>query len=563
MIDQIRPLMIRFFAAALLTVAVASAQDGSPVFRTGTTLVEFTIIALDGKGNPISDLKPEEITIRENNGNRELAFFRFEGGEQAETGVQLPAGAFTNRPELAPGQPRNVTAILLDSLNTAPEDQVYARAQVMRLMRQVAPDTRVAVYLLGSDLRVLHDFSDDPQSLRESVAATKSGLALQATDDLATLAADAQAFNESLKGIMRSSAVTGQTAMLEVSQMANQLSSERRSRRTLASIEALGDHLVGIPGRKSIVWITGGLQMLSVTSGPNGIVKSYEGWMRNTGQKLATQGIAMYAVDARGNHGPTTNAGFEARKGRTIGEDRGRQGIFEEPKMASAISSDPLAALEKLAELTGGRAIFHTNDLTRGIRAVASDLKGAYSLAFYSAEAPDGKWREIGVKVSRRGVKLRHAEGYLAEAPANTARPWTDSEWSAAVISPITATSLAIDARGSLSSKTDVNELTLAVQFDASALHFRSSGRGARTAYVELAFADKAADGTFTITRQPLQLPYDVEHPNQPFQASHAWKLAPGVATVRVIVHDQLTGQFGTLDLPVSRLPRLPGKSNN
>ncbi|MDA0205025.1 MAG: VWA domain-containing protein [Acidobacteria bacterium] len=551
---------IRLLLAVSLLLSGANAQEEPLVFRGGTTLVEFTVIALDGEGDPVTDLSPQELSVREKGRPRELAFFRFEGGEQEETPVQLPAGSFTNRPELSPGPPRNVTAILLDSLNTQPEDQIYARAQVMRFMRELAPDTRVALYLLGRDLQVLHDFTDDPASLRDSIAKADTRLQMQMHDDVETMAIDAQAFIDSLPADIQASVIPSQTALIELAQMANQQSSERRTRQTLASLETLGDHLAGIPGRKSLVWISGGIQMLSITgqmgNGPRGGIKSYEDWMRATGQKLATQGVALYAVDARGNHGSSTSGGYEAKRVRTMTRDRGRPGIFEEQMQASAISNDPLPAMEKIAGITGGRAIFHTNDMTRGITAVASDVKGTYSLGFYTVDDPDGKWRPIDVKVSRDGVKLRYSQGYLAAAPTKTARPWTDQDWNTAITSPVSATTLAIDARGALASRGDVQEVSLTVQFAPQSLHFQAAKTDLRLAFVELALVDKAANGAFSVKLQQLQLPYNREHPDKPFQVHHSWTLAPGTDTVRVIVHDQLTGQFGTLDLPMAQLPR-------
>ncbi len=561
--SQLRP-FVQLLLAASLTLSIGSAQEELPVFRGGTTLVEFTVIALDGKGNPITDLKPDEIQIREKGHDRDLAFFRFEGGEQEEASIQLPAGAFTNRPELSPGPPRNVTAILLDSLNTLPEDQIYARAEVMRFMRELAPDTRVAIYSLGRELQVLHDFTDDPASLRESIARVDTRLEMQRTDDVETMAVDAQAFIDSLPLNVQASFIPAQTALIELAQMANQQSSERRTRQTLSAIETLGDHLAGIPGRKSLVWISGGIQMLSVTgqmgNGPRGGIKSYEDWMRATGQKLATQGVALYAVDARGNHGSSTSGGYEAKRVRTMTRDRGRPGIFEEQIQASNLSNDPLPAMEKIAEITGGRAIFHTNDMTRGITAVAADVKGTYSIGFYAADEPDGKWRPIDVKVSRDGVKLRYSQGYLAEAQAKSARPWTDQDWNTAITSPVSATSLAIDARGALSPRADAQEVSLTVQFAPEGLHFQAAKDNRRLAFAELAFVDKAANGAFSVKLQQLQLPYNAEHPEEPFQVHYSWELAPGTETVRVIVHDQLTGQFGTLDLPVAQLPRQQSK---
>lgn len=51
-------------------------------FRAGTTLVEFTIVALDDKGNPVTDLTREDLVVTEQGQPREVVFFRFEGAPE-------------------------------------------------------------------------------------------------------------------------------------------------------------------------------------------------------------------------------------------------------------------------------------------------------------------------------------------------------------------------------------------------------------------------------------------------------------------------------------------------
>src|SRR5580704_16914705 len=77
----------------------AGQELGTPTFRTGTTLIEFSVVALDVSGNPVTDLKKEDILITELGKRRDVAFFRFEGtGGNGQVQRLLP-GEFSNRSE--------------------------------------------------------------------------------------------------------------------------------------------------------------------------------------------------------------------------------------------------------------------------------------------------------------------------------------------------------------------------------------------------------------------------------------------------------------------------------
>ena len=124
------------FTAAAVTLA---AQDSTPIFRAGTTLVEFTIVATDHNGQPVTDLTQNDITIVQNGKPQPVAFFRFEGSAFGPGAAEvkhepIAPGIFTNRSEYFPGPARNVTAIVIDTLNTLPEDQVAVKAHVMQYL---------------------------------------------------------------------------------------------------------------------------------------------------------------------------------------------------------------------------------------------------------------------------------------------------------------------------------------------------------------------------------------------------------------------------------------------
>jgi len=98
---------MRKIAAAAFVVssaAIVFAQESTPIFRTGTTLVEFTIVATDERGQPVTDLKQNEISIIQNGKPQAVAFFRFEGSAFGPGAVEtkhepIAPGIFTNRTE--------------------------------------------------------------------------------------------------------------------------------------------------------------------------------------------------------------------------------------------------------------------------------------------------------------------------------------------------------------------------------------------------------------------------------------------------------------------------------
>jgi hypothetical protein len=82
-----------------------------------------------------------------------------------------------------------------------------------------------------------------------------------------------------------------------------------------------------------------------------------------------------------------------------------------------------LDTLRTLAGNTDGRAIINRNDLATGMKQIIRDSSGYYLLGYNSTQAPtDGKFHEIKVKVTRRGLDVRARKGYWALTAADAAR---------------------------------------------------------------------------------------------------------------------------------------------
>lgn len=557
--------------AAALTYAAQ--QESTPIFRAGTTLVEFSIVATDGRGQPVTDLKQNEITIVQNGRPQPVAFFRFEGSAFAPDATEparepIAPGLFTNRIEYSPGPARNVTALVIDTLNTVPEDQVAVKAQVMQYLRALAPNTRVAVYMLGANLRILHDFTDDLEALRERLAKHNIEYNIQAVsaDELVRRQLqEAEHFNDAVDEFNDPDAEVDEDAQFEAERQAEldkvrghmaraeeyfqEQIHMRRVNQTVASLEALGNHLAGIPGRKNMVWISGGLAMLT-QGAQDRWVNSYTSQVRTLARRLATQGITVYPVQAIG-----LQVGILGTNTTAQGSSKGQAEKTHLRPMTRENDLRIWGTMDLLADVTGGRTFRNSNDLTAGVRAAATDLRGSYSVGFYVPENSDNRWRQFDVRVSRPGVRVLHRQGYMALAPVRQPVNWSQSEWQAAMQNPLGSTSIRLDARADVVP----NGLNVLIQMAADDLYYKRVN-GAPVTDLEIAFGERNTKEWTRVRRDGATITIK-ENPQQAVKASivrfqKMWTIEPDTTQVRLIVRDRMTGRFGALDMPLKDIQR-------
>jgi Ca-activated chloride channel family protein len=72
--------------------------------------------------------------------------------------------------------------------------------------------------------------------------------------------------------------------------------------------------------------------------------------------------------------------------------------------------------LQEFAEETGGRyfAPATWEDLDEAFFAIATELRSQYNMSFVPTTPRDGKYHEIEISTTRKGVKVRARRGYFA-----------------------------------------------------------------------------------------------------------------------------------------------------
>jgi VWFA-related protein len=84
---------------------------------------------------------------------------------------------------------------------------------------------------------------------------------------------------------------------------------------------------------------------------------------------------------------------------------------------ATAPDADPLRTIA--AETDGGT---FTGDLDAGLRRAAVDASRYYLLTYRSERPDDGRFREVVIRTTRGGIKLRARKGYVGPSPDDTLR---------------------------------------------------------------------------------------------------------------------------------------------
>src|SRR5580698_4290323 len=117
-------MMRRWIILFLLAIA-AAAQDSSPdpTFRTGTELVQVSVVAQDQNGKAVEGLHRKDFQVFDNRAQQEIRLFLEEKPTPAQEVAKLPAGVFTNH--IATDGATGYSVLLFDNLNIDSGQDVF------------------------------------------------------------------------------------------------------------------------------------------------------------------------------------------------------------------------------------------------------------------------------------------------------------------------------------------------------------------------------------------------------------------------------------------------------
>lgn len=421
-------------SATVPNAPVSQGSEGITTIHARTNLVIVDVVVTDSKQNPVHNLSASDFSLFENNKPQQIKSFEEHSALPAADLAnlaptpKLPPGLFTNKPTAPSQGPVNI--LLLDYLNTPLSVQPYARQQLIDYLNKTPPGTRIAIFAISTNLVMLQGFTSDPAVLKAALTSKKG--TPQASDILTSPVNGGPQGNTVLSDNFSSIAIEPGVELaniLRAQALETAFEQDLRAKITLGAFDSLSRYLVGIPGRKNVIWFSGSFP-LSLEPNPN-LADAFDSVVRNddeirkTDNLLTRAQVAVYPVDARGvfsdpsqgamngaSTPPPVLAGTSVMAGDSASADANSQMDFLQQ---TAQEHETMFAM---AEDTGGHAFVNTNNLTQAVKQAIENGSNYYTLT-YSPSNPqwDGRFRAIKVKVEQSGVKLSYRKGYYADDP--------------------------------------------------------------------------------------------------------------------------------------------------
>ena len=404
-------------ALALLVTITATAQDVTPetaapfVETIDVNVVNIEVYVTDKHGQRVEGLTPDDFELTVD--RRPVAidyFYAIQNGQATAADRTLPE-AEERQPRLENTVPRPVPEdqrlrliVFVDNFNLRPFNRNRALAATRSFLRQRSrPGDELMLVSYDRSLRLRHPFTNDSQQIVEALFDLEDESGHRLTYD-----SERREMLEMIYDTETLDQIRGRASQ-HVQAIHNDL------RFTLQTLQDHVESLAGLPGRKAILYVSDGLPLRAGADIYEALADRFpdDSSVRNNVfrydltrdfESLTRQAnahrVTFYTLDAAGLRSYTYS---DASNGSLSGNANIDQAHFDNLQQP----------LRLMAAETGGLAILGTNDFTTPLNRVADDFDSYYSLGFSSAGV-EGRYHDVKVRLKdrRKGVQLRHREGY-------------------------------------------------------------------------------------------------------------------------------------------------------
>jgi VWFA-related protein len=399
----------------------ASPPEVGEVVKISTNLIQLDVSVTDRNGNPITDLRADEIEIYENGQRQKIAGFSFVSSTRERTAAAAPTavpGVPVPPVRLRPEQVRRTIALVVDDLSLSHETTYLTRRALTKFVdEQMQEGDLVAIIRSGAGVGALQQFTSDKRILHTAIQRVK-------WNPMGTGGVSAFSPIEPNPAAVQSAAGDTSVTAADIEEETNRLNAFDDFRGsvfaagTLGSLQFILRGMAGYPGRKSVVMFSEGFRLFQRDRDGTPRTGKVMDFMRELVDQANRASVVFYTIDPRGLMYTGLTAadntrGMSPAAMRAAMRSRGDD-LFETQ-----------GGLNYLAQETGGFAFFNQNDLNRGVARILQD-QSYYLLAYEpdpeTFDAANRRYNRVEIKVLRQGAEVRYRSGFFNQpGPANVA----------------------------------------------------------------------------------------------------------------------------------------------
>ncbi len=401
MLAAVAVVLLQFNAIGFALAQDAPQPPQQPQYRMHVTseFVLVNVVARDRHGNLIRDLKKGDFTLSEDGKKQDISTFDYENVDAlatagaAETTVNGAAGNAPNAGLLHSSNPvqidardRRLMLLFFDFSGMDPEqiDRGVESAEKF-IKNKMLPADMIALVSLSTNMKVDLDFTDDKKKVLATLASYSSS--------------QGQGYDLGSEGSSEGAAETGGSFTPDDTDY-NTFTADRK----LLALQSIMQSLGKISQKKSIIYFSNGITQSGVDN---------QSALRAATAAAVKANVSIYPLDVRGLQ--AFPPGGEAQTASLHGQSAYNGNAVFNDLNGNANSQETLSTL---ADDTGGKAFFDSNDFSGVFAQVQKDTSAYYVLGFTSSNpAKDGRFRHLKVTLNRadiKDIKLEYRSGYYA-----------------------------------------------------------------------------------------------------------------------------------------------------
>lgn len=477
----VRARVLRVPAAGALAVAALAVCAGLnparsgftaggqfPTVRARTEVVLVPVSPLNKHGEVIRGLQAKDFQLFVDGRPVTITSFDIVAGPSAPAPgsaapaegevAGLPKSTFSNAPSACSSTP-NLVIFLVDYLNTALPDRISLREQILKfLSRQLRSNQPIGIYGLTYSLALIQPFTCDPAPL---IAAAQR--LQKEKGEPAPPAAAPQPLSAAVKAMVRESTDAAiETHLLEAARQNFNINQRIRVTHTLEAFRQLAGAFSGLPGKKTVLWLTGDPSPLNPTLMNQIVLDNPKletlgvpwGGLAKTFEALNDAGISVSPVDVRGvlNSGlkdlATPHTRSEMLQDLAQSQPKDSNIYANNTDYREGESANAILAMQTAAAETGGTVFQGSNDLGKLLDRAQRLWDYYYVLGFNAQEVVKEEvvsHHTIKVQVNTRVSQVLARRGFVTR-PASllSSEQEIQRDLSEAATSPIDLTGLGL-----------------------------------------------------------------------------------------------------------------------